>query len=330
MAFLRRVRARQIKGRVRHWLQVSGGNPHFLGFPGIKAGMTRIAYEDLNKASPYFKKELYSAVTIIEAPPATVFGLRVYDRDYYGVVCLGDVLAKDKWPKELSRKLTKPGESYDAAVTLQKLEKKVLSGSPQVEIRGLFATQPNKTPLPRIRPDVVEIPISGGAAVKQRWEYAKSMFGKEVRIRDIFKTGQVIDVSAVTRGKGFGGVVKRFGIKMRPRKDRKGKRRVGCIGPWKPNRVICSVARMGQDGLHQRTEYHKKIVKISENPEEINPKGGFVRYGLIKNDFAMLEGSVPGARKRMINLRCTIRPVKPGKEIEQRITYVSKNSQQGK
>ena len=31
--------------------------------------------------------------------------------------------------------------------------------------------------------------------------------------------------------------------------------------------------------------------------------GGFVRYGIVKNDFLLLKGSVPGVKKRIITLR---------------------------
>lgn len=31
--------------------------------------------------------------------------------------------------------------------------------------------------------------------------------------------------------------------------------------------------------------------------------GGFVRYGIVKNDFVLLKGSVPGVKKRVMTLR---------------------------
>ncbi|WP_411016120.1 50S ribosomal protein L3, partial [Salmonella sp. s51884] len=37
--------------------------------------------------------------------------------------------------------------------------------------------------------------------------------------------------------------------------------------------------------------------------KSINPLGGFVHYGEVKNDFLMLKGSVMGTRKRVITLR---------------------------
>jgi large subunit ribosomal protein L3 len=89
-----------------------------------------------------------------------------------------------------------------------------------------------------------------------------------------------------------------------------------------------TVARSGQMGYHQRVEYHKRLMKISESPDEVNPKGGFVNYGLIKNDYVLLLGSVPGPKKRLIRLRKTVRPSNIYLDTEPKITYISKQTQQ--
>jgi large subunit ribosomal protein L3 len=71
-------------------------------------------------------------------------------------------------------------------------------------------------------------------------------------------------------------------------------------------------------------------MKISEDADEINPKGGFIRYGLVKNDFVLLLGSVPGAKKRLIRLRSSMRPRAVHEVSVPEITYINKLSQQGK
>ncbi len=45
------------------------------------------------------------------------------------------------------------------------------------------------------------------------------------------------------------------------------------------------------------------ILKISDNLEEINPVQGFKEYGLVKTKYVLIDGSIPGSRKRMILLR---------------------------
>ncbi len=70
------------------------------------------------------------------------------------------------------------------------------------------------------------------------------------------------------------------------------------------------------DGYHHRTEINKKIYRIGSGEDEknastehditkkaITPMGGFPHYGIVKNDFLMLKGSIPGTKKRVITLR---------------------------
>jgi len=40
---------------------------------------------------------------------------------------------------------------------------------------------------------------------------------------------------------------------------------------------------------------------------KINPDGGFKHFGLVKGDFIILKGSVPGTYRRLIKLRSQIR-----------------------
>ena len=198
------------------------------------------------------------------------------------------------------------------------------------EIRVLAATQPRLVSgVPKKKPDIMEIKIGGGT-LREQFEYAKKVLGWEVPITDVFKEGQLVDVIAVTKGKGWAGVVKRWHVKILPRKTRKGRRRVGALGPWHPARVLYTVPRPGQLGYHQRTEYNKRILKIGFNGEEITPKGGFLRYGIVRNAYVMLKGSVPGPAKRLIRLRYPARPNPRIPQTPPKIVYVSLESPQGK
>jgi large subunit ribosomal protein L3 len=326
LGFLPRKRARYMKGRVRNWLDRAGATK-FLGFAGFKVGMTHIAYIEDQKTSPFFGKELIKPVTIVETPPLVLFGVKVYKRDDYGMSPIGEIWNKEL-AKELSRKIQLPDmENYKFEENLETLQGKLVDG---MEIRGLFHTQPYKTCMPRIKPDIIEMKVTGGANCKDQFEYAKNLLGKEIRIRDCLTEGSMVDSIAVTKGKGLQGPLKRMGLKKLPRKNRKGQRHIGCLSGWSPKRVKYVVARAGQDGLHQRVEYHKRIMKISEDGEEINAKGGYIRYGVVRNDYLLLLGSIPGPKKRLIRLREAIRPKRGFVLGLPNITYVSKLSQQGK
>ncbi len=326
LAYLPRKRAAAIKGRVRNWKD-SGDEINFLGFAGFKAGMTHLTYIEDQKNSPYYGKELMKPVTILEVPPLILIGIRIYNEDEYGNYIVGEILSSN-FNQYLGRKLNVPNpEMYDS----QKLKEKLLNKLDNTsEIRGIFQTQPYLSSIPRKKPDIIEIKLNSIRDPKSEFNYAFEKLGEQLRARDILIEGELIDIIAITKGKGFQGPVKRYGIKILPRKNSKIRRAVACIGPWHPARVLYTVPRPGQLGFHQRTEYHKRIMLIGENEEEINPKGGLINYGKIKGDYLIILGTVPGPKKRLIRIRKTIRQIKSFEAQSPEITFISRESQQGK
>jgi len=301
LAFLPRKRATQPKSRIRHWLDNSD-DINFLGFAGFKAGMTHITYIEDQPNSPYYGKELMKPVTVVEVPPLILIGIRVYNHDEYG-------------------------DNYDPKEIKNQILKNINDTS---EIRGIFQTQPYKTSLPRKKPDIIEIKVNSKNRAKEEFSFAFENLGKEIKAKDVLEEGELIDVISVTKGKGFQGPVKRFGIKILPRKNSKVRRAVACIGPWHPARVLYTVPRAGQLGFHQRTEYHKRIMVIGENEEEINPKGGYIRYGRIQGEYLLILGSIPGPKKRLIRIRKTMRPSRSFVIKTPEITFISRESHQRK
>lgn len=85
---------------------------------------------------------------------------------------------------------------------------------------------------------------------------------------------------------------------------------------------------MGQTGYHQRTEFNKRILKIGSDGEEVTPEGGFINYGLVRGDYVLIKGSVPGPSKRLIRLRDPIR-AKKADLGEPNILHISRESKQG-
>lgn len=326
LAFLPRKRATSAKGRVRHWLDTPE-NVNFLGFAGFKAGMTHITYIEDQKNSPYYGKELMKPVTVIEVPPLILIGIRVYNEDEYGKYIEGDIFSTEV-NNYLNRKINIPNfEKYNYDEIIKKLSKALNNTS---DIRGIFQTQPHLTSLPRKKPDIIEIKLNATGSPIDEFNYALEHLGKEIKSRDVLIEGELIDILAVTKGKGFQGPVKRYGVKILTRKNSKARRIVACIGPWHPARVLYTVPRPGQMGYHQRTEYHKRIMVIGENEEEINPKGGFIRYGKVNGDYLLVLGSIPGPKNRLIRIRKTIRPVKSFMVKSPEITFISRESQQRK
>jgi large subunit ribosomal protein L3 len=289
--------------------------------------MTHITYIEDQKNSPYYGKELMKPVTVLEVPPLILIGIRVYNQDEYGNYIAGEILSTNI-NQFLSRKLNVPNpDKYDYTKSKEKLFDNLDNTS---EVRGIFQTQPNLSSLPRKKPDIIEIKLNSVRDPKNELTYALEKLGEQIRARDILIEGELVDIIAVTKGKGFQGPVKRYGIKLLPRKNSKIRRAVACIGPWHPARVLYTVPRPGQLGFHQRTEYHKRIMLIGENEEEINPKGGLINYGQINGDYLIILGSIPGPKKRLIRIRKTIRPIKSFEAQSPEITFISRESQQGK
>jgi large subunit ribosomal protein L3 len=163
-----------------------------------------------------------------------------------------------------------------------------------------------------------------------KFEYAKSILGTLIGFTDVFKNGTLVDTAAITIGKGTQGPVKRWGIQLQKGKhSRQGSlRQVGTLGPFHPARVSWRVPQMGQTGYHQRTEFNKRILKIGADGTDITPEGGFINYGLVRGDYVLIKGSVPGPSKRLIRLRDPIR-AKKADLGEPNILYISRESKQG-
>jgi len=324
MAFSPRKRARSETPHVSSWAAVNGDDPKILGFAGYKVGMSHIMAVDYRKKSTTAGQEVRMPVTIVEIPPMKVIGARGYIQDTYGLRTLTEAWEK-KIDKDLERKLPIP-KDHNAKNAWKKM-----ADSDLEEIRLLVHTQPKMvTGIPKKRPEIMEMAVGGGS-IDAQVEFAKGMMGKEFTMSDFTEDGEMLDAIAVTTGYGFQGHVKRWGVKLLTHKNSKHRRMIGNLGPFSPGYVVSTVPQAGQTGYHQRTEYNKRLLRIGDNPDEINPKGGFLNYGLIRGNYALLHGSLPGPSKRLIRFRKAVRfhGKKTDSVVVPNITMISQESQQG-
>jgi large subunit ribosomal protein L3 len=287
------------------------------GFAGYKVGMTHIIITDGRKNSMTKGEDISMPVTIVECPPIRIAGVRFYKKGYKSTNVFTDILAKPD--KELSRKIDVP----------KKESKKLDDMKPEDfdDLRVLVQTQPKMTGIGKKKPELFEMCIGGSK--EDRLNFAKENLGKELHVKDVFKEGQVVDIHSVTKGKGTQGPVKRFGVKVRNHKSEKTTRGPGSLGGWTcQGHVMYRIAHAGQMGFHNRVDYNKQIMMIGEDPEQVNAKGGFVRYGKVKNPYILLKGSVPGPSKRMIRMSTAIRPDKRVSQEPQTIQHISTASKQ--
>jgi large subunit ribosomal protein L3e len=115
---------------------------------------------------------------------------------------------------------------------------------------------------------------------------------------------------------------------------------------WHPDRVSFTIARAGQNGYHHRTHLNKKIYRIGRSAvvdsanatteydmtdKTITPLGGFIGYGIVRNDYVMLQGSIAGPRRRVITLRRLMAPQTSKKLQEKvvRLKFIDTSSKMG-
>lgn len=302
--------------------------PHLTAFMGFKAGMTHIMRDVDKPGSKLHKKETCEAVTLVETPPMIVVGVTGYCATANGLKNLNTVWAEHlsdevkrrfykTWFKSKKKAFTKYAKKHDnLAAELEELKKHCSV------IRVLAHTQVRKVPqVGQKKAHIMEIQVNGGS-VAEKVDFAYKYFEKAIPVDAVFQKDEMIDCIGVSRGRGFNGVVTRWGVSRLPRKTHRGLRKVACIGSWHPARVGYTVPRTGQMGYHHRTELNKKIYKIGKQGEVshqgitdfdqtekgINPMGGFSHYGLIKEDYLMIKGAVVGPRKRVITLRRSLFP----------------------
>ncbi|MEK4883259.1 50S ribosomal protein L3 [Bacillus sp. FSL W8-0223] len=114
--------------------------------------------------------------------------------------------------------------------------------------------------------------------------------GQEVKV-DIFAEGDVVDVTGVTKGKGFQGAIKRHGQSRGPMAHgSRYHRRPGSMGPIAPNRVFKSKELPGRMGGEQVTIQNLEIVKV--DPER---------------NVILIKGNVPGPKKSLVKIQTAVK-----------------------
>ena len=290
-----------MEARIRAWPKAGGDEPKILAHCGFKAGCVQVVSIDDREKTPNAGKQLVSLGTVLATPPVVILGVRGYSKGHGGLHAEFDVYAEDI-PKSISKEISlKSGEGA--------MEAAENSLKHIAQVFAIVAVSPRAAGLEQKAPYVFEALVSGGDIQKQ-FEHVKGLLGQEVKINQIFEAGASVDVAAITKGKGWQGVIQRYGAKKKQHKSRKTVRELGSLGPISPQYVMYTVPRAGQMGFHQRTEYDKRIMIMGNTEDDniqINPAGGYKHFGLVRGDFVILKGSVPGTYKRLIKLRSQIR-----------------------
>ncbi len=316
MQFWPRKRAKRPTPRVRSWANNGEAKP--LAFMGYKAGMTHVLAIDNRKGSTSHGQLISIPVTVIECPPIKIHSVRFYKPEGYGTAVKKEIVVGTD--KDLERKIKLPKQTKE-----KEIEK--INPEEYTDITITVYTQPRKIGFKK-KPDLIEVKLGGNN--QEKLAFIKEHLGKEITVNEILKEGELVDIHAITKGKGYQGPVKRFGIGLKSHKSEKGRRAPGSLGGWVGHaHFMYRIAHAGQMGYHQRVQYNNLLLKIGDKPEEVNPAGGFINYGLVKNNYLLIKGSIPGPKKRFIMLTKAIRQ-KTKIEPLPTIKTISVESKQGR
>jgi len=293
LQFWPRKRINKFLPRV-NWSAVnSAGKVGVKGFVGYKAGMVSVEVKDLTENSMTKNKTIILPATVIECPKMKIFSVRFYKE---GVV-KKDVLA-EQFDKELKKKVKVPKQT-------KKGELEKIKSEDYDNVSVILYTIVKKTGLKK-KPDLTEVGISGNN-VEEKLAWVKENLNKEVSIADVFSLGQLVDFRGLTKGKGFSGPVKRFGIQLKDHKSEKGRRRPGNVGPWHPARVIFRVPMAGQLGTFTRVHYNQKILAVGNDESVKDSLKAIKHYGNVNADYLIVQGSVQGPAKRQVFVTAPLR-----------------------
>lgn len=276
-----------------NWGAINSGK-NLKGFICYKVGMMSAYVSDNTPDSMTKGKKITIPVTILECPGMKIFSVRFY-KD--GKV-MKEILAENL-EKELKRKVKFPkNKSGEKLEDVKDFE----------DVRVIVYSQVRKTNIKKT-PDLTELGLAG--SVEEKMNFIKENLNKEISVSDVFEKGQLVDLRGLTKGHGFSGAVKRFGITLKAHKTEKGRRRAGSLGPWHPARVTYRAPMAGQLGMFTRVTYNNKIIDMGKQNERLK---NIKNFGDVKTDYILVNGSVQGPAKRQLLITSSLRETRKQKK----------------
>lgn len=116
--------------------------------------------------------------------------------------------------------------------------------------------------------------------------------GQEIKAEDMFQSGDKIDVSGISKGKGFQGVIKRHGHKTGPlTHGSMYHRRTGSLGSGTtPGRVLKGKKMPGHMGVDSTTIQNLEVVRVDAD-----------------RNLILIKGAVPGPKGGLLVIKNTVK-----------------------
>lgn len=124
-----------------------------------------------------------------------------------------------------------------------------------------------------------------------RFEEATLAVGDEIKA-EVFEAGEKVDVSGISKGKGFAGPMKRWGLHRGPMSHGSGYHRgSGSMGACSnPGRVMKGKKLPGHMGVVKVTIQNLEIVKVDT-----------------ENDLILVKGAIPGNKGGLVTIRNSVK-----------------------
>ena len=108
---------------------------------------------------------------------------------------------------------------------------------------------------------------------------------------DVFTSGEKVDVTGVSKGKGFTGVIRRNNQSRGPETHgSRYHRRPGSMGTMRPMRVFKGKILAGHDGCKTVTIQNLEIIEVSK-----------------EDNYILVSGNVPGAKNSLVLIRSAVK-----------------------
>ena len=121
----------------------------------------------------------------------------------------------------------------------------------------------------------------------------------------IFKEGEMVDVSGISKGKGFQGVIKRYNQTRGPMgHGSQYHRGVGSLGTLLPMHVLKGKKLPGHMGHVLTTVQNLEVVKID-----------------LENNIILISGNVPGPKKSLVVIKTAVKNPDKVNEVEELMFY---------
>lgn len=159
-----------------------------LNIVAYKAGMAHLGFVD-DSDSPSKSMEISTACTVLEIPHIEIYGARFYEKDVNGYKKIAIEMHHKEISKKLKRKSTKQDES-----SLPALKGKLKD---YADITALLVAYPKGMNVEQHH--VVKFESAIGGNMDEKFELISSKLGKELKAAEVFKNGEFVDVSSVTK-----------------------------------------------------------------------------------------------------------------------------------